>query len=537
MHKRTIGDRILEIIPGGLSYLVLLLPIILSLFLPAALVVFIICYDFYWLIRSLFMGVYLISAYYHMNYENNIDWQERLENLSDISDLIRKTRKRLKNASFFEKRKLSEELRLLLHLRNNPTKQIDYRELYHAVIFTTYKEPYEVLHKSISAVADSDYPNDKIILILATEARSGNEGQEIAHELKKDFEDVFAKFLITIHPAEIERELKGKGSNAYWAGQKLKKLINEMNVDYEKVMVSIFDADTRPSYSYFSSLTYKYLLHTDRTYHSYQPIPLYSNNIWQVPPVIRIVAFGSSFWQLIESTRPYRLINFSSQSLSLKTLVDIDFWDRFIVSEDSRTYYRAFFRYHGKHSCVPLFNPVYMDAIYADTLWQTLKNQYLQKRRWAWGVEHFPYLVKEALTHKEIPFFKRWYLAFRHLESQVSWASASLLIAFGLWWPFLLNPYFKTSILSYYLPILAQRLLTITWIGLIISGWVSTLLLPKKPVKYTSLGKMGVFMSWVFVPITALFFGALPAIDAQTHLLTGKYLGFWVTPKSLVKSR
>ncbi len=177
-----------------------------------------------------------------------------------------------------------------------------------------------------------------------------------------------------------------------------------------------------------------------------------------------------------------------------------------------------------------------MDAIYADTIWETLKNQYLQKRRWAWGVEHFPYLVKECLRHPEIPFFKKWSLVFRHLEGHISWASASLIIALGGWWPFLLNPYFRTSILSFYLPFFAQRLLTLTWIGILISGWVSILLLPPRPKKFGRIKTLGVFLSWVFVPITAIFFGALPALDAQTRLMLGKYLGFWVTPKKLAKT-
>jgi hypothetical protein len=39
------------------------------------------------------------------------------------------------------------------------------------------------------------------------------------------------------------------------------------------------------------------------------------------------------------------------------------------------------------------------------------------------------------------------------------------------------------------------------------------------------------YLQWIFIPFVAIFLGALPAIEAQTRLLFGKYLGFWVTPK------
>lgn len=536
MWKRTPFERFLEIIPGTLSLIVIFTPIVLSLWWPAALAVFIILFLFFWLTKTMMMGGHLISAHFYMNYEKHVNWNDRVDSLNNLDQLEKDLLNRLnKRLGFIERSTIRDELVVLADLKKNSKKIIKPNDIFHVVIYPTYKEPFEVLKKSISTIADSDYPNDQIILLLATEERAGESAQVIARKLEAEFRGVFHEFIVTVHPDGLPGELKGKGANAHFAGLKLKEYCDHNKIDYERVIVSIFDSDTRPSHNYFSALTYKYLLHPDRTQHSFQPIPLYNNNIWQVPFIVRIVAFGSSFWQLIESTRPYRLINFSSQSLSLKTLVKIDFWDEKIVSEDSRTYYRIFFKQKGDHPVIPLFTPVYMDAVYDDNLWQTLKNQYLQKRRWAWGVEHFPYLVMESIKHKNVPFFKKWGLVARLLESQVSWATASLIIALGLWWPFLLNPYFRTTILAFSLPYLAQRLLSITWLGLIISGWASVVLLPYRPPRFSRFKTVLVFLSWVFVPISAIIFGAIPALDAQLHLLTGKYLGFWVTPKKLSK--
>jgi hypothetical protein len=312
----------------------------------------------------------------------------------------------------------------------------------------------------------------------------------------------------------------------------LQRYVDARGWAYDNVLVSCFDADTLPSRQYFANLTYNYILARERTFKRYQPIPLFNNNIWDVPAINRLVALGSSYWQMIESTRPYRLVNFSSQAMSLKTLVDIDFWDRSVVSEDSKQFYRAYYQYNGNHQAVPIFTPVSMDAVLGRTYWTTLQAQYIQKRRWAWGIEHFPYVVEKFFTTRgQLSWYQRILHPFRILEGHVSWATSSLLIALGGWMPILLNLDFRSTIIAYHLPILARDLLSLTWVGIIISTVISFQLLPPRPKKYGPLKMVEMLVQWVMVPISGIIFGSIPAIDAETRLMLGKYLGFHVTDK------
>lgn len=484
--------RIYEIIPGFFCWITLLIPFFLAIFKPTFLAYFVICFDLYWLYKAILMGIHLVLGYRLYKKESEINWFQKL---------------------------------------NHSSKCKNWHRLYQAVIFPNYKEGIEIVRNSILACKTALWPKERMIIILAIEEREGEAAINRAKQLEKEFGKSFFKFLVTIHPKDLPNEIKAKGANATWAGKKLKLFLDKMGIAYENVLVSTFDADSRPHPQYFACLAYKYLTNENRLRRTYQPIPLYSNNIWQVPSLSRLAAFSSSFWQLIEATRPYRMINFSSQAMSMQTLVDINFWDKTIVSEDSRQFYRAYFAYHGDHQVVPLLTPVYMDAVLGKDLWDTLKEQYLQKRRWAWGVEHFPYLMEELPKHKEIPLFSRLLLLWRQFEGHYSWATSSLLLALSGWLPFALNPMFRSTVLAYNLPSIARFLLGLTWIGIFISTYISLKLLPPKPKEYRFWKTFIMYIQWILVPVVAIFFGSIPAVDAQTRLMLGKKLGFRVTKK------
>ena len=61
---------------------------------------------------------------------------------------------------------------------------------------------------------------------------------------------------------------------------------------------------------------------------------------------------------------------------------------------------------------------------------------------------------------------------------------------------------------------------------------LATMLLPAKPKEYGRGKRTLMLFQWIILPFSIIVFGAIPALEAQTRLMLGKYMGFWVTPKS-----
>lgn len=506
--------RTFEILPGFLAYLTLGLLIFSSFTKPFWVAVFIITFDIYWLIRIIYFYFHLAAAFRIMKKIKRTDWREKLrsENQSTQNNLSARPSSQLVESS-----------------------GLPWQEIYHLVFLPFYKEKEEVIRPTIEALAGSNYPTEeKMIVVLASEERAGAEAQEISEKMKREYEKKFFKFLTTEHPKNIAGELAGKGSNLHWAGEKTKELIDQIGLPYENIIISAFDIDTVAPPDYFARLTYVYLTSEDRLRASYQPVPLYFNNIWEVPFLSRIAAFSTTFWALLNQERHKKLKTFSSHSMPFQALVDIDFWMTDIVTEDNIVFFQCFLKYDGNYRVVPLYYPVYMDANVGKNFTETTANVYRQHRRWGWGVETIPYMLFGFSKNKKISFRKKMTFGFDYIESFWSWATNSFIIAIFGWLPGLAgNIEFKTSILALNLPGITSGIGSLAMIVLIFSAFFSINLLLLKMERPSGFRKKFFWLTiqWAFTPFIMIILVALPALDAQTRLMFGKYMGFWVTPK------
>jgi hypothetical protein len=531
-RKRTFKERCWEIIPGLQFWSVFFGAILLSYYKPVWAALFIICFDLYWVLKAVNTAIHLISSYKKFQVAVKVDWLDFMHQLSNITEFTA----HLKNLSRHEKGVIAKAFfkKEYLRLKNFSSSGFavkDVNNFYHLVLLPFVDESFEVLDSTVSAVYSAKYPKEKMILLLASEERVGQAAQEVAKQINEKYGAKFFKTFITIHPDNLPNEIKGKSANASWAVQTVMPELKKLNIGIEQVLVSNFDSDTIVHPQYFAKVMYEFLTAKKPYQTSYQPIAIYNNNIWDSPALIRVVSVSNSFWQFTESSRPDRLRTFSSHTMTLKALVEIGFWKKDIVNEDGFVYWQCYLHYKGDYQVVPLLIPISLDTCLANTMVQTLINQYKQKRRWAYNVEYYPHLIWPLLTSKA-PLFDRLYKLFQYMEGNFNWATASILISSLGWLPlFLGGDAFTQSVIAYNLPFATKTLMTIATCFLIFSVYINLILLPPRPAKYGPMRSIMMYLQWFLVPLASVLFGSLPAVEAQTRLMLGKYLEFWVTPK------
>ena len=532
-RKRTLTERFWEIQPGLHFWTVFILAVTLSYLQPVWAALFIVCFDLYWVLKALNVASHLMSSYLKFKFFVTIDWLDWTERLQDLPGFIRFLKERRASpVSRREKKYLDREIIRLNQLAEKGRVSLDYKRYYQLVLIPFVDESFEVLDSTLHAITAANYPKDKMLLLLASEERAGQEARAVASRIKEKYQGAFYKFFVTAHPDGLAGEIKGKSANASYAVQAILPDLAAAGIGVEQVLVSNFDSDTIVHPQYFSRVVYEFLTAEKPYQSSYQPIAVYNNNIWDSPALIRVISVSNSFWQFTESSRPDRLRTFSSHSMPLKTLVEVGFWKKDIVNEDGYIYWQCYMHFKGDYHVVPLFVPISLDTCLAASTWETIKNQYKQKRRWAYNVEYYPHLVPKLLT-LDAPLWDRLYKLFQYVEGNFNWATASIMISMLGWLPlFVGGDDFYTTVVAFNLPFITKVLMNTALFFLIFSVYINMILLPPRPAKYGAGRSIMMYLQWFLVPIASVIFGSLPAVEAQTRLLFGKYLEFWVTPKA-----
>lgn len=520
-NERGWRYRLFEILPGALTWTILSLPILLAIISPRLAAYFIIAYLLVWFSRAVALNLRSLQGYRLIEQHKKLPWRKLNADLEVLEP-------RSREAPDWHARNLD---RVREHIGVHRIKP---GQVYHGIIIAAYNESRDTLEPTIQSVIDSDFDLKKVFLILGYEERGGPEIAKTAQDLMAKYGKHFYYAEAVEHPHDIPGEVIGKGGNITYAGRRLASVVARHGINPLHVLVTTLDSDNRPHKNYLGALTYTYCSTEEPLYASYQPIPMFLNNIWDAPAPMRVIATGNSFWMVIQGLRPHTLRNFSAHAQPLAALVDTDFWSVRTIVEDGHQFWRTYFRYDGKHDVYPIFVPVYQDAVLAATYRRTIKAQFLQVRRWAWGASDIAYVANLGFfTKNSIPRHKILAKFGRLLEGHVSWSTAPLLLLLAGLVPFFLNP---QSYIANQLPQVASRLQTVAMVGILITLFLSMKTLPPKPERYKRRRTLWMMLQWLYLPVTSIIFGAFAAIYSQTRLALGLYIGkFDVTEKAVKK--
>lgn len=486
-HEKTFL-RILEILIGATTWLIITMPIWLSFWHPAVVAYFVLIFDVYWFYKSGVLGFNAIRSYLKLSAHIKVDWRVEAQNMPDFNKVC------------------------------------------HLIIIPEYRESYSVLYDTIANLAKQDFPKERIFLVLAQEERD-SEAKEIRGRLYREFNKDFGRFYVTSHPDAID-EVKGKSSNMAYAAKKITQELEKEGIDLNFTTVTSCDADALLHPKYFSYLTYLFLNDKDRKFHFYQSAIMFYSNIWRITLPGRVLNTLGSIWSLAQLVLEKRLINFSTYSLSLATAKDVDFWGKNIIPEDYHMFFKTYFKLGEKVATKPIFLPTLADAAESTSFWKTIVNQYEQVKRWAWGVSDDPWLIKNFLIHKEIPLWDRITKLFYVLvDNHLIWPTNWFILTLGSNVPPLINPIFKRTVLGHTLPTLSSLILTLCAVFLLAVIVVDAKLKPPRPQKFGGWKVPLLYLQWLSLPVVGFFLSSLPGLDAHTRLLLGKRLEYRVTEK------
>ncbi len=502
-------QRLGEIIPGVLTWIVILSPVWLGLLYPQAMVYVLTFLTLYWSYLAIMNTFGLAIGYPRYRKEMAEDWYKKCTELDFKS------------------------------LPDKETLPANLSELKHFILIPCVNEPYGVLNDSFSALLDQTYPTSSFTLVYTIEEKYAKETKNVIKKIVLPHKEKFDNVLIYIHPKGIPGEAKGVGgANRTWGASRAVKYLQKAGYDIKNFIFSSFDADHIPDKQYMARLSYLHLTTDKRNNHFYSTaVHLFNNNHWRVPSMPRIEANFVTLGTLSHRSLPWGLSSltkdtFAAYSCSLQTLVDCDFWDVQLGVDDTLFFWRAFYVRDGDFSLAQHFIPYSADAVEGKNYWDAHKSLYKQLLRWGWGVMEVPLSLKVFIKSKKIPFSKKLLWIYDHFKTRIILVNIVYLLTFGFAILTFVNPAVKQSSFAYSLPDAMSWVLTFTLVFLIPPTYYRAKLTPPMPKDWPIMKKLLINLEGMVVVVNLLTFSFFPFVDAQTRMMLGKKMkDLYHTPK------
>ncbi|MBK8027845.1 MAG: hypothetical protein IPK19_42350 [Chloroflexi bacterium] len=495
----AIPERVFDGLPGCLTWLSLLLSVVGAVAFPRTLLLFAVALALYSALRFALAGIANVIGLRKIKQWEATNWR----------DLYRQTA---------------------------PPDALAWDDVHHVVIIPNYKEPENILRKTLDCLAAQYEAQRRMTVVLAMEA-SEETSIAKAEMLIKEYAGAFAHIYYTVHPRGLPSEMQCKSANEAWAARWVRRqLVDELGYCLDHILVTTMDADTLWHPQYFYALTHLYAVNPERSLRFWQGPIRYHGNIWEINPLMRLINAYSSAFELAYLAAPWMMpMPMSSYSLSLRLLESSGYWDPDVIADEWHMFIKSFFLRDGAVKLERVFLPFLAQATTGSNFLEAVRNRYQQTLRHAWGTKEVGYTMAKLLEHPEIEVRRGLRLFFR-ISHDIFLAGAGwVIITAGSQLPLLLNSSLVEQITVgddrwiFYLLQIGFALVSI--LGIVF--WAQDVVVrPPRTKPQTLTERLLTLISFPLLPVMTVIFVSLPTIQAQTRLLMGVPLQFRVTKKA-----
>lgn len=238
-------------------------------------------------------------------------------------------------------------------------------------------------------------------IIMAMEQSETN-WESKGQRLTSLFEDRFAHFIVTGHPANIPGESRGKGSNVAYAAKNGCAELLRRGVDRRRIILTVTDSDSAIPELYVREVEDALNRSDDPHYLLLAPPIFFSRNCYEVPAAVRVTDITWSA-MVMSNLSNSRGLSFpcSTYSLSMMLAERVGYWDTDAdaVGEDMHMWLKCFFKTNGQVRTAPIYVPINLTNVQTEGYLSNVNARFVQATRHYNGVADVAYTLKNAFNN------------------------------------------------------------------------------------------------------------------------------------------
>jgi hypothetical protein len=492
-------QRLFEIIPGFLIWILLLSPIWAGKTIPQLASDFLIVLSVYWFYRATLSTIGTFLGYEKVRQALKKDWLQECLNLQNFR---------------------------LPEVETLPKGQFLPKQL---IMYPVGSARYDVLSTTLNGIRNQNYPKELIYIAISFEERLIRKDPtyfaRLQEQLREEYKEFGDRLMLFEHPDGLPGEVIGAAANRRWGGKSAVEELEKRGENIADFLITSPDEDIIFHREYLAAATYQYLISPKRKQKFYQTaLYTFNNNYWDVPILIRVLASSLTIPVLASSIlEKHKRETYSCYSLNLEVLKAVDYWDASLGIDDTTFYWRPYFYFKGDWTCEVFYIPLSADAIYDPDYIKNHRDQYKQYLRWGWGVITFPLGMKGLLKATDIPLMKRIGKMWHLFEVFVFWKVLAYLLTFAIPIILLLNPQLKETVQWYSLPNTLSQIMGLAVIFLVPTTIYKALIAPPKPAKWSWFRYIATLIIEAPLNLITLFtYSSLPFVEASTRMMFGQ---------------